>query len=405
MGTTKILVKLKSVRILFVTSYLEPEKGGVADYTRLLACECVRRGHDVFLLALNDKYTSSIKEDRLKVLSRIVRILRVPSSSSWKEKVFYAKRVVNSFDPDWISLQFVCYGFNPKGIVWDISRPLKRIFSGRNVQMMLHELWIGENEGASLKDRVYRVLQKHFILKLICKLAPQVIHTQTRSYLAILEKYGVHARYLPLFGNLPFVEEDEQDGLEEILRKEGLSMTDNDRKDHWFFGMFGSIHPAWAPEPLLSLIKIAQEACGKKTLIISVGNTGAGKKIWNDMANKYRDVFSFVDLGVRPGEIVSSVLAGLDFGIVTTPYQLIGKSGSATAMLERGLPVIVTRDIRFNGLRTVDSEHDPLIIRLDEHLPEKLKEIRQGVVRSRLPEVTRCFLKDLAKYENINSVV
>jgi hypothetical protein len=44
------------MKILFLTGSLEPGKDGVGDYTRLLANECGERGHEVFLLGLNDPW-------------------------------------------------------------------------------------------------------------------------------------------------------------------------------------------------------------------------------------------------------------------------------------------------------------------------------------------------------------
>jgi hypothetical protein len=49
------------------------------------------------------------------------------------------------------------------------------------------------------------------------------------------------------------------------------------------------------------------------------------------------------------GEI-SKILQCLDLGLATSPRQLIQKSGSVAAMLEHGLPILVTRnDWRLRG--------------------------------------------------------
>jgi hypothetical protein len=51
---------------------------------------------------------------------------------------------------------------------------------------------------------------------------------------------------------------------------------------------------------------------------------------------------------VRGGEMSAGLLAGLlaecELGLATSPWALIGKSGSVAAFLEAGLPVVVTRD-------------------------------------------------------------
>ena len=43
------------MKLLFLCSSLEPGRDGVGDYTRRLAGECLRQGHEVRLLSLNDK--------------------------------------------------------------------------------------------------------------------------------------------------------------------------------------------------------------------------------------------------------------------------------------------------------------------------------------------------------------
>ena len=42
------------MKIIFLTGSLEKGRTGVGDYTRLLASECKRLGHEVQTIALND---------------------------------------------------------------------------------------------------------------------------------------------------------------------------------------------------------------------------------------------------------------------------------------------------------------------------------------------------------------
>jgi len=72
-------------------------------------------------------------------------------------------------------------------------------------------------------------------------------------------------------------------------------------------------------------------------------------------------------------ETISAQLRDADFGVAASPWQLIGKSGSAAAMLDHGLPVIVTRD-DFHPYLPGDGppSTDPLLHRLDDALPAKL---------------------------------
>ena len=46
------------MKIIFLCNSLEQGCDGVGDYTRLLACELISKGHTASAIALNDKFTS-----------------------------------------------------------------------------------------------------------------------------------------------------------------------------------------------------------------------------------------------------------------------------------------------------------------------------------------------------------
>jgi hypothetical protein len=91
---------------------------------------------------------------------------------------------------------------------------------------------------------------------------------------------------------------------------------------------------------------------------------------------------------------VSAFFQSIDFGIALTPWKLIGKSASSAAMLEHGVPVIVSRDDVEYGIVT-EAPTNPLLYRLGTDLPDWLRIVRRQPARSRLPEMARCFLSDI----------
>jgi hypothetical protein len=87
----------------------------------------------------------------------------------------------------------------------------------------------------------------------------------------------------------------------------------------------------------------------------------------------YEHSIVFGKLGEQSAADISQLLQNADFGIATSPWQLIGKSGSAAAMLDHGLPVIVNRDdwhLR-SEIAKMDAQ-DPLLHRLDDSLEDQL---------------------------------
>jgi hypothetical protein len=94
-----------------------------------------------------------------------------------------------------------------------------------------------------------------------------------------------------------------------------------------------------------------------------------------------------VYLGKQPANRVSEFLQEADFGIATSPWELIGKSGTVASMLEHGLPVIVNRDDVHFAARDQTKSSSDLLIKMDADLPARLLSIRRAAPKQLLPEV------------------
>lgn len=370
------------MRITFLCSSLEPGRDGVGDYTRLLAEECVRQGHECSLIALHDRHVSEPIEEAVPVspspshvsvsasqdvsvsasppisafqdvsvsafqnVSPPLPLLRLPSTMPWPERVQRATSFLKQFEPDWISLQFVPYGFNDKGLIWTLSRHLHQIIGNCRQHIMFHELWIGEAKQSPLRHRIIGVVQRWFILNMISKLKPALIHTHTPLYAAMLQEQGFPASILPLFGNIPVIMSDAENTkwLWDELAAAGCPVTHENRSRFWLIGFFGTLHPEWEPEPFFSILSAAAKAAGKCVCLLAIGRLGCGEEHWSAYAQRYAREFSFISLGEQAAERISELLHAVDFGVATSPWQLISKSGTAAAMLDHGLSVIVNRD-------------------------------------------------------------
>ena len=384
------------MRITFLCGSLEPGRDGVGDYTRLLAKECVRHGHACSLVALNDRHIETVGTAVPLTGSGESVTLRLPASLPWSERIELAKRQIEASNPDWISLQFVCYGFHPKGLIHGLGDKLRPVVAGRNLHLMFHELWIGDARIASLKHRLVGAFQRRFILQMVQKLKPKVIHSSTPVYVGMLGQHGVEATQLPLFGNIPVIVNDaHSSGFPTEFAAERIS---GDRNDWWVAILFGTIHPEWKPEPLFRILRSAATRSEKRIGVVSVGRlTAAGEKLWQQMRDQDAGDLAFVRMGEQPASRISSLLQMADFGIATSPLQLIGKSGSASAMIEHGLPVIANRDDwhpRCPTLKT--ATHDPLVHPLDEHLEGKLlRGLKRGTAAARSPSIAADFVNNL----------
>jgi hypothetical protein len=393
---------LMGMKIAFITGCLEPGRDGVGDYTRLLAEECVRQGHQCCLIALSDRYIYQAEISTSSLTIEEMPILRLCANVSWEHRAKRAQDFLSSIQPDWVSLQFVPYGYQDKGIVAGLSHWLRLILQGRQVHVMFHELWIGQNIGAPLKEKIVGKIQRFFISRVIKALQPVVIHTSNLAYIMMLQQLGVSAKCLPLFSNIPISAKNADDWLLPQLRDIGLKVYSENRDQFWLFGIFGTIHSAWSAEPLFTYLNQAGIQNHRKIIILSIGRLGYGETIWKQISQTYCHQFSFLQLNEQLPHKISEFLNSIDFGISTSPYLLVGKSGTTTAMLEHGIPVIINRDdFKLSSCSSLQY-NDPLLFKMDNDLPDSLiNKLTRKPTHLKLPDIANSLISELTRINGL----
>ena len=369
----------------------------MGDYTTGFAEELKQQGHEVIVIGLRDKFVSQITFTERRVAGGSIPVLRLPSALSWPQCIQRARQQLDRFDPEWVSLQFVCYTFHPKGLVHGLAGKLAPLLKGRKLHVMFHEIWLCKELGWGWKQRAVGALQRFFIRRFVRSARPAVMHTSNGTYAALLNRSGIPVTELGLFGAIPIASEPGTAWIESQLRS--AFGGEYRREAVWLFGLFGALHAQWPPEPLLTHLHRAAQAAGKKPVVLSIGRTGsAGADLWNRIAHDYADRFAFVRLGEQPTGHVSEYLSFLDCGIATTPRSIIGKSSTVVSMLEHGLPVIVNRD----DARGVDAplgKAEPLLIACDIQLePRLLAGLGKGARASRRSQVAHGFRLSLGAF-------
>ena len=315
------------MKIVFMCGCLEPGRDGVGDYIYRLSLELTHRSHQVKAIALNDHYIDQEFSVNQLVTNSVFITNRLPSIWSATKRFDRAKDLVETFDPEWISLQFVPFSFQRRGLAFNLANQLNLLAGERRWHIMFHELWVLTSFSESIKLWLLGVIQKQIIRKLIISLSPNVIHTQTRYYQEQLIRIGFKSSLLPLFSNIPI----------SFDNKINLDISHLNYYDIKFVA-FGSIHSD-------SLIKQFALECASysqslniKICLIFVGRSGVTQKsfanIWSSLG------MEFIEFGEQSTETVSAILSSSSYGISTTPYFLIEKSGSVTAMLDHKLPVL-----------------------------------------------------------------
>jgi glycosyltransferase involved in cell wall biosynthesis len=355
------------VKILFLVGSLEPGKDGVGDYTRTLATECARLGHETFLLSLNDPWVD------VPLLEPTV--VRLGTRMSWPDRVKTARAFLTANRAEIVSLQFVPYSFHRVGLNFALPQILSAIIVQTRAQVMFHEIWIGSHTGAPLQAKALGFCQRKTIQTVVKTLTSRTIHTSNVVYARLLARYGIDAKLLPLFGNVPVV-----------------AMPNERRRsdDRLSLGLFGSVRQEWNPDRMLAALR----QLGRPIRLSHIGRIGPGESVWTDLSVRYQEI-EFRRMGEQSPENISRFLGSVDFGVATTPLSLIGKSSCTAAMLDHGLPVIVNRnDIHFRGILEVAPKSE-LLIPVDENFLKRLATVERQPPRPRLPEVAAQFLNDL----------
>jgi hypothetical protein len=361
------------MKILFLCGSLEYGKDGVGDYTRRLAGELIRQGHSAYIISLNDRFIKNVVIEEQKSENTNILVLRLPSGLSNKEKYSNAGNYIKDFNPEWLSLQYVPYSFQKKGLPFSLAKRLAKIGKDRKWHIMFHELWIGMNKEALLKHKIMGFLQQFIIKKLIEKLSSKVIHTNTTLYQLQLKKLGVQAQLLPLFGNIPvrFVKRE----------KETFDLI---------FIIFGSIHYGANVQEFTEWLLNLQQIENKIIKVFFAGKNGTESSVWKKYLQE-KNIY-FKDFGFLDEANISKLMLKSDIGIITTPYWLVEKSGSMAAMQEHGLPVICVSQEWIP--RNINESFEHSVIEWEPDL--QLKDIRKQSTKAfNLQNVAKSMLDDI----------
>jgi glycosyltransferase involved in cell wall biosynthesis len=332
-----------TLKILFITASLESGKDGVGDYTQRLAGALRQKGVHVLCISLADRYVSPISEFDAAIplsCSEGFDILRLATSIPWRKRFEILQGMIDRFKPHWISLQYVPYGFNSRGLPFHLPKRLASLRVDCRWHIMFHELWIGEESGYTPFQKFIGLLQKKIVRKLSTA-TDALLQTSNLQYMTRLRKECGHASLLPLFSNIPFTNSLFSRG--DVIEESKVELDQHYDSRGWIFVLFGTIHPEWSPESLFQKIEKLRKREGRPPcLVVVLGKTST------KMVHRVADAcvsfgWGFLEKGELKPSMISSYLQCADFGLATTPYSLIGKSGSVAAMKEHGLPVIVSR--------------------------------------------------------------
>lgn len=374
------------MKIAFLCGSLEPGFDGVGDYVRMLASEVIVQGHQAVIVAINDTHLKKEYCGTQKARNIEVAVLRIPFSFSVRQRFTRTRKWIDSFAPDWISIQFVPYAFHSKGLPFMSRLYLKNIIRKRRVHIMFHEMWVDEKNGG-VKLMFTSILQRFLIKKMLHSLMPSVIHTHTPFYLFRLKNLGfASSKPLPLFSNICFVDRNQKQA-QDIFRIGIFSQVENSKSIISFLGAIG--RQVIERKMQLEVLLIG----GRKSKMIDLGNT-------IEQLENCRIRYT----GFLTTEALSAALQRCTLGLTSVPRHLLGKSGSVTAFLAHAVPIAAPHVQKYYSSAEIgffNSELRSSVI-LDPEL-NQLCRSKQVLFKARedirLDKISKTFLSDLRNIE------
>ncbi|HKG08688.1 MAG TPA: glycosyltransferase [Pedobacter sp.] len=318
---------------MFICGSLEPGHDGVGDYVRRLGSALLKAGHSVSAVALEDHYVKKTQKENQASGGALLPVLRIPQGQSSAYKRLQVRTFTDALDPEMISLQYVPYSFHAKGIPFSLINNLRPLVAGCRFHVLFHELWLDTPIGAGQKITAW--LQRKLIGRLISKLKPEVVHVTVEFNRERLERIGVDAGVLGLFGN---IYPDEETANKEIVFEDTLNIS----SAVLYFGE--------PPKGIFRSIFLAEVARFCSThqhglrLVLACGNSAA-KDEFCRLLRKSLDGYAYeiIDCGFLSVGTLSVLMNRCNAGISKSKPHLLAKSGAAVAMLEHGLPIWAPR--------------------------------------------------------------
>ncbi|AWG22202.1 hypothetical protein FFWV33_12095 [Flavobacterium faecale] len=308
------------MRIIFICGSAEPGKDGVGDYTRRLCGKLIVLKHEVQVIAICDHHAISFSSDEQLVEGTMVVVNRIPISNTNHQRLIYLQNIVSNYQPDWISLQYVPYSYNSRGLPFWLPSFLKKLKGNHQWHIMFHELWIGIDQESSLKTKIIGRIQQLLIKKVVSQTNAQLITTQNQLYKNHLKFLGYEVELLPIFSNI------------------SNSTVAKDKLNRIQFVLFGTIHHGATFESFIEDVKKWANHEGKSIHFVFIGKNGSELENYETLLKSSK--ISYEVLGIRSEEYISQILIDSDYGLSTTPYFQTEKSGVYAAYSEHLITTI-----------------------------------------------------------------
>lgn len=381
------------MRIAFICGSLQPGQDGVGDYTIRLAAELNRMGHTAVAVAVHDVHLTDKVSGTINAEGTLLQVLRIPAVWSSRKRFNHAEEWLHSFNPDWVSLQYVMYAFASNGLPFLLGYNLRKIAQGKKLHIMFHELWIGIDKENFIKAYTITTLQKFIIKRTLSLLNPDLVHTHLPVYKSMLEDLGQQVDSLPLFSNIEVVPKRANTIEDKVLR----------------IGFFSQAELGQSIVLFLSQLRQQALVHNLDVEVWLIGGTEGRMNAFKKQMQvlpEYKHKVSYT--GFLSAEELSGALQGCTLGLTPVPRHGLGKSGSVAAFMAHGVPVAapnVHSDFSSSEIGFFSDELRSAVLLCPDYssLQKAKAKVGQAKKEIELTTVANKFLSDLkeAKYAKV----
>ena len=325
------------MKFLFICGSVEQGRDGVGDYTRRLGLALLKQGHQIRIIAINDTVPTCVSENIGVSVAQEIEVWRFPLSSTWVDRVCKLERQLNEFQPDWISLQYVPYSFQKKGIPTQFIKGLSNLNKKWHWHVMFHETWLGLSSLSPIKHKLVGYFQRRVAKQMVNVLKPERVSTSNRLYQIVLENANISSTLLPLFSNIPLATLPPEYKAK-IIQK--LALVNSNLNNYTILGIFGSLHSEYDFEKVLNNELEKAKRNNKELIFLSFGRMGNTQE-FDRLKQLFSYTIKFHVFGELPESEVSYTMQILNEAISCTPFEHIGKSGVYAALRLHNVKVLL----------------------------------------------------------------
>jgi len=318
-------------RMLLIAPSFRPGASGVGDYVDELTRRLRDRGVESIIIGAADPFC-----DEIVRADGALPTLRIPRGrlAASAEK---ARRFVEEFRPDSVSLQFVGYGYHPKARTREFREWLEALSLPSARHVMFHEIWIGAACNARFKDRLIGKRQRRELIRFFRAFRPRVAHCHSRPYRACLRHAGIAAKELPLFGNVS-----------------AESASPAESRDVARFGMFSGAPPELDLRSVVETLGRILRECGRRGRLRFFGRTNVTEAMRAELDRAAGEALTVELIGELGVAEVAEEMRATDFAIAGAPQALWEKSSVIASWRACGVRVVFPRDdVRFGASEPV----------------------------------------------------